>query len=75
MGSYWSPTLCLGHFKEKFSSTNMQPMTKEKFRWLDRVGRLLAFCLLPEGRGPADARSQAEAGTVFKGPPGWGVAQ
>lgn len=30
----WSPTLCLGHFKEKFSSMNMQPVTKEKFGWL-----------------------------------------
>lgn len=25
-----SPTLCLGHFKVKFSSTNVQPMGKEK---------------------------------------------
>lgn len=31
----WSPTLCLGHFKEKFSSMSMQPATKEKCAWLD----------------------------------------
>lgn len=28
------PTLCLGHFKEKFSSMKMQPVAKESFSWL-----------------------------------------
>lgn len=28
-----SPTLCLGHFKVKFSSMNVQPVSKEKFLW------------------------------------------
>lgn len=30
-GGSRSLTLCLGHFKEKFSSMNIQPMSKQKF--------------------------------------------
>lgn len=32
-GGACSPTLCLGHFKVKFSSMNVQPVSKEKFLW------------------------------------------
>lgn len=32
-GGASSPTLCLGHFKVKFSSMNVQPVSKEKFLW------------------------------------------
>lgn len=40
-----SPTLCLGHFKVKFSSMNVQPVSKEKFLWQCRVGWLPVLIL------------------------------
>lgn len=47
-GGSRSLTLCLGHFKEKFSSMNIQPMSKQKFARSE-----LASCVA--GRGAPTA--------------------
>lgn len=48
-----SPTLCLGHFKVKFSSTNVQPVSKEKFLWRCRVGLAASVVLSTQGCRPS----------------------
>lgn len=54
-GGSRSLTLCLGHFKEKFSSMNIQPMSKHKF-----VRSEPASCVA--GSGAPTARTPPVAG-------------